>query len=83
MSATVQRKRKKTAREISERLGLSERTVRNYMAQPREHYERTAEERREIAGTMWEAGESWEAIAEAVGGSVWSARGLVRRWRLR
>ena len=38
MSAHKPMKRKKTAREIAERLGIHVRTVRRYIAQPRAEY---------------------------------------------
>jgi transposase len=38
MSAHKPLKRKKTAREIAERLGIHVRTVRRYIAQPRAEY---------------------------------------------
>jgi predicted transcriptional regulator len=39
MGAIDTTRRRKTAREIAERLGVSPRTVRRYMAQPRAAYE--------------------------------------------
>jgi predicted transcriptional regulator len=39
MSADKQTKRKRTAREIAEKLGIHPRTVRRYIAQPRAEYE--------------------------------------------
>jgi len=39
MGAIDTTRRRKTAREIAERLGVSPRTVRRYMAQPRADYE--------------------------------------------
>lgn len=77
----VRQLRKKTAREIAARFGVSERTVRAHVAEDRDTYESRAAERRKVAGTMADNGASWADIAEAVGGSEWSARALVRRYR--
>lgn len=77
----IRQHRKKTAREIAARFGVSERTVRAHVAEDRDTYESRAAERRRVAGTMAAQGASWAAIAEAVGGSEWAARGLVRRYR--
>lgn len=81
MTAQVVRRRKKTAKETAAHLGLSERTVRNYIAEERADYEGRAAGRRRIAGTMHAKGASWAEIAEAVGGTEWAARGLVRRYK--
>lgn len=77
----VRQHRKKTAREIAARFGVSERTVRAHVAEDRDTYESRAAERRQVAGAMAAQGAPWAAIAEAVGGSEWSARALVRRYR--
>ena len=77
----IRRRRKKTAKETAAHLGLSERTVRNYIAEERTTYEDRAAQRRSIAGEMHAQGASWAEIAAAVEGSEWAARSLVRRWR--
>lgn len=77
----IRQSRKKTAREIAARFGVSERTVRAHVAEDRDTYESRAAKRRKVAGTMADKGATWAAIAEAVGGSEWAARGLVRRYR--
>lgn len=79
---TIRRRRKKTAAETAKALGVSVRTVQRHVAEARDDYEATAAQRRETAGTMRAAGHSWEEIAKAVGGSEWSARSLVRRYRI-
>lgn len=79
---TVRRKRKKTAKEIAEKLGVTERTVRSYIAEDRDSYESNAAKRRLVAGTMHAQGASWSEIAKAVGGSENAARALVRRYKL-
>jgi DNA-binding transcriptional regulator LsrR (DeoR family) len=82
MSAVVQRRRKLTAKETAKRLGISERTVQRLVAEAREDYEGRASQRKETAGTMREAGADWDAIAEAIDGTTWAARSLVRRWKV-
>ena len=57
-------KRKRTAREVAERLGVSERTVRNFVAQPREEYLADAAARRERIRALRAQGLSMRAIAE-------------------
>ena len=81
MTAQVVRRRKKTAKETAAHLGLSERTVRNYIAEERADYENRAADRRRIAGTLYAKGASWAEIAAAVGGTEWAARALVRRYK--
>lgn len=81
MTSLINRRRKKTARELAEMMGVSVRTVQNYMSEDRREYESRAAQRRRIAGTMHAQGASWEEIAEAIGGSEWAARGLVRRYK--
>lgn len=76
---TVRRRRTKTAAQLGEGFGVSARTVRRYIAEERDTYESRAAERRATAGRMRSEGAEWEEIAAAVGGSVWSARALVRR----
>ena len=78
---TTRKRRPVTAKVAAERLGLSVRTVYRYVAEDRDTYESRAAKRRKVAGTMADNGASWAAIAEAVGGSEWAARGLVRRYR--
>ena len=63
-------KRKRTAREVAERLGVSERTVRNFVAQPRKEYLADAAARRERIRAMRAEGLSMRAIAEREGVTV-------------
>ncbi len=76
---TTRKRRPVTAKVAAARLGISERTVQRYVAEERETYESRAAARRATAGRLRGEGSSWEEIAAAVGGSVWSARALVRR----
>lgn len=83
MSApTIRRRRKATAREAAEKFGVSIRTIKRLVSEERSDYENRAADRRRIAGEMHAKGESWAAIAAAVDGTEWAARGLVHRWRI-
>lgn len=82
MTAIVQRRRKKTAKESARALGISERTVRRHLAEARDDYETRATERKAIAARLRDEGKTWPEIAAAVGGTEWAARALVRRARL-
>ena len=46
MSAQVIRRRKKTARELAEKMGVTPRTIQNYIAEERADYEGRAAGRR-------------------------------------
>jgi len=70
MGAELPTKRKRTAREVAERLGVSERTVRNYIAQPRADYLADAAARHERIRAMRAEGLSMRAIAEREGVSA-------------
>jgi predicted DNA-binding transcriptional regulator YafY len=76
---TVRKRRPTTAKVAAERLGLSVRTIQRYVAEERSTYEERAAYRRSLAHKMKKEGASWEEIAKAVEGTVWSARALVRR----
>lgn len=77
--APVRAKRPGTAREWAARFGVTPRTIRNTVAIERTDYEATAAKRRATAAKMRTNGASWADIAEAIGGSEWAARALVRR----
>lgn len=64
MSAQVQRKRTKTAREIAQKFGISERTVRTMIAEPRDQYLARANTKREQVAALRAEGLSVRAIAE-------------------
>lgn len=62
------RKRRVTAREAAKALGISERTVRNLVATPRDQWLREkAEEREEIRRYHDEGGHSWPETGEHFG----------------
>lgn len=64
MSAQVQRKRTKTAREIAQKFGISERTVRTMIAEPRDQYLARANAKREQVVALRAEGLSVRAIAQ-------------------
>lgn len=68
MSADKPVKRKKTAREIAEKLGIHPRTVRRYIAQPRAEYEAHSIER----------AKPWEALG--ISRTTWYRRGKPEQW---
>lgn len=70
MAALKPGKRKGTARELATRLGVNERTIRSYIAQPRNEYLSDAKRRRLRIRELRETGLSMRAIAAEVGCSV-------------
>ncbi len=57
-------RRKKTARELADQLGVSQSTVRRLMAEPRDQYLARANTKREQVAQLREQGFSVRAIAE-------------------
>jgi CTP-dependent riboflavin kinase len=66
-------KRKHTARELAERLGVSERTIQRLMAQPRAEYEAETHARQDEALRLREAGMKWADVGAELGGITDSA----------
>lgn len=66
----------RTAREIAERTGLSERQVRNWTSEPREVYLSRADEKRTAVLRLHAKGMTMRAIATELGCSV----GTVHRY---
>ncbi|MFC8047974.1 replication protein RepB [Nocardia sp. NPDC057353] len=71
-------RRTKTAREMAEQMGISVRSVRNIVAEPRSDYEGRAVEKRRRAQQMRLAGASYKQIAEVLGVSIGSVSTLLR-----
>ena len=69
MAAIDKIRRRKTAREIAERLGVHPRTVRRYMAMPRAEYEAQSVER----------AKPWEALG--ISRATWYRRGKPDQWQ--
>lgn len=70
MAALKTGQRNGSARELAKRLGVSERTIRNYVAEPREQYEARVSERHERIRELRRDGKSMRAIAAEIGVSV-------------
>ena len=66
-------KRKHSARELAERLGVSERTVQRLMAQPRSEYLAGAHARQDEALSLRESGLKWSEVGAELGGVTDSA----------
>lgn len=70
MTALKPGRRKGTARELAARLGVSERTIRRYVAEPREDFDARTATRHARIRELREEGKSYRAIAAEVGVSV-------------
>ncbi len=70
MTAETPGRRKRTAREAATLLGVSERTIRNIVAEPRDDYEARARERRNRADELRKQGLQYRVIAETMGCSI-------------
>lgn len=73
MGAVKPVKRKHTARELAERLGVSERTIQRLMAQPRAEYEAETHARQDEALRLRESGMKWADVGAELGGVSASA----------
>lgn len=78
---TIRRRRNKTARAAAERFGVSIRTVKRLISEPRNWYEKRAEERRAEAFRLRHLGYSWAKVGEAMGCSAEAARSLAARFK--
>ncbi|PFG33786.1 sigma factor-like helix-turn-helix DNA-binding protein [Sanguibacter antarcticus] len=67
MAAEHPIRRTLTARETAQRMGISPRTVRNIIAEPRPQYEARAAQRRELIITLRRTGLTYQQIATQVG----------------
>jgi len=70
VTAETPGRRKRTAREAAALLGVSERTIRNIVAEPRDDYEARARERRNRADELRKQGLQYREIAETMGCSI-------------
>lgn len=68
------RRRKHTARELADRLGISTRTVQRIIAEPRSDFERRARERDEQILAWRAEGVLWREIADRLGISLNAAQ---------
>lgn len=81
MTARTPQLRKKTAKEVAAKLGVSERTVRRYVAAPRDWWKQQRHELREKAATLRDTGMTWKQVGEALGVTEGAARALGKRAR--
>jgi len=70
MTALKPGRRKGTARELATRLGVSERTIRRYVAEPREDFDARTSARHAYIRKLRAEGKSMREIAAEVGVSV-------------
>ncbi|MFZ2172512.1 MAG: sigma factor-like helix-turn-helix DNA-binding protein [Rhodococcus sp. (in: high G+C Gram-positive bacteria)] len=75
-------RRAKTAKEMAARLGVSERTIRNVVAEPRAEFEARAEARRRRAVELREQGLKYREIAEEMGISTGAVGKLLHDARM-
>lgn len=80
MAAHIQKKRTLKAREVALLEGISERTVRKYIAQPREDYEKEAQEKRRLAFHLRSSGLKWREVAEKMNTTENAAIAYYRRY---
>lgn len=78
MAAKNPVRRNKTAKELAEKWGASDRTIRRIIAEPREDYEARAAARRERAQSLRAAGATYRQIADELGISIGSVSSLLR-----
>jgi len=74
-------KRNKTARELAELTGLSERTIIRYYAQPREDYEQEAAARRKQAFELRQKGLEWKDVADSMNATIDAVKSLAKRYK--
>lgn len=79
MTARTPALRKKTARELAEKFGVTPRTIRNHMAAPRDWWTQQRRELRAKAAALRATGMTWPQIGQALGCSSEAARALGSR----
>lgn len=77
MAAEYRKRRNKTAKEMAEQLGISVRSVRNIIAEPRENFEARAAEKRARARQLRDGGATYSEIAEDLKVSIGSVSSLL------
>ena len=82
MAALEQTKRKKPAKYFAEKMGVSIRTVKRYIAQPRSDYESEAESRRKTAYNLhFKDGLKWRDVAEKMNTTEHAVKALAKRYK--
>ncbi|WP_116116395.1 helix-turn-helix domain-containing protein [Austwickia chelonae] len=77
MGAELPQRRSITAKEAAKRFGISERSIRRIIAEPREEYLTRAARRRAEALSLREQGLPYSKIAEQIGCPLGTAKRLV------
>ncbi|WP_072691206.1 sigma factor-like helix-turn-helix DNA-binding protein [Rhodococcus marinonascens] len=77
MGAQTPARRKKTARELAEQFGTSERTIVRLVAEPRDDYTARARARRQQASELRAQGLKYREIAEQMGISTGAVGALL------
>ncbi|WP_280431552.1 replication protein RepB [Nocardia brasiliensis] len=77
MAAEHRKRRTKTAREMAEQLGVSERSIRNIVAEPRSDYEARTRAKEQRAQELRAAGLKYRQIADEMGISIGSVSVLL------
>lgn len=72
-------RRAKTARELAEKFGASDRTIRRMIAEPRDNYEARAAEKRMKAQQLRDEGATYRQIADVLEVSIGSVSSLLRQ----
>ncbi|MBF6209265.1 replication protein RepB [Streptomyces gardneri] len=70
-------RRNKTARELADELGVSVRSIRNIVAEPRDDYETRAKTKRDRAQALRADGATYRQIADELGVSIGSVSSLL------
>lgn len=83
MSAERPMRRRVTAREAAERLGISTRTIQRVIAEPRDEFERRSRERQDRALALRQKGLLWREIADELDVSIGAAQKLGERAKKR
>ncbi len=82
MAAIRAAKRKNTAKDLAKKLGIHERTVRRYIALPRNDYESEAESRRKTAYNLhFKDGLKWREVAEKMNATEDAVKALAKRYK--
>lgn len=79
MSAEHPIRRERSAREVAKQLGVSIRTVKRVIAEPREQFLSRADERRTLIRSLREQGMTYRAIADQVGCSIGTVHNALKR----
>jgi len=81
MTARVPRRRDGTAAELAAEHGVTPRTIRNHVAEPRDDYLARSRTRRQFALALRAAGYAYQQIAVEMGTTVPAVKALLHRAR--